>query len=308
MHPFEFSIDFLQFVHSSAFDLSYQPIYLAFRCYQPRDIHPFATADGRIGTKAGTDFVAVVEIDALEALDDGIAQELVDSNFVEPNTVHQRGIAYLGAVERVDVGQLAAGVAQVEQCLTSLEHLLHGIRTEQVVVDKVQLVGVLASVAFGPLLCVAYSSHTAQVDARHQIGRVVLLYQVREWQVRRVGMVDVTPHDEREGSHTCRPKNVGIGCSLSTALQCTLMDGTKLIHVVALVGTRTGVHEREHTRNEQRTLVVRHGERTGKDGTCFAVLSLAVTEEQGIRSRIIMSQLAGLPHEAARQHGTIVHM
>ena len=86
------------------------------------------------------------------------------------------------------------------------------------------------------------------------------------------------------------------------------MDRTKLIHVVALVGTRTGVHEREHPRNEQRTLVVRHGEGTGKDGTSLAILTLAITEEQGIRSRIIMPQLAGLPHEAARQHGTIVHI
>ena len=121
-------------------------------------------------------------------------------------------------------------------------------------------------------------------------------------------MIDVTPHDERKGSHTGRPKDVGIGCCFGTTFQCTLMDRTKLIHVIALVGTRTGVHEREHPRNEQRTLVVRHGEGTGKYGTCFAVLSLTVTEEQGIRSRIIMPQLAGLPHEAARQHGTIVHM
>ena len=183
MHSFELRIDFLQSIHRSVFNIDYQHIHLAFRCYQTRNVHPFATANGRIGTKADTDFVVVAEIDALEALDDGVTQELVNRDFVEPDTVHQRRIAYLGAVERVDVGQLAAGLTQVEQCLAPLEHLLHGIRTEQVVVDEIQLVGVLAPVAFGPLLCIAYGSHTAQVDTQYQIGGVVLLYQIRERQV-----------------------------------------------------------------------------------------------------------------------------
>ena len=86
------------------------------------------------------------------------------------------------------------------------------------------------------------------------------------------------------------------------------MNGPQLVHVVALVGTRTGIHEREHARNEQRRLVVRHGERTGKDGTRLTVLALAIAEEQGVRSRIVVPQLAGLPHKAARQHSTVVHM
>ena len=58
------------------------------------------------------------------------------------------------------------------------------------------------------------------------------------------------------------------------------MNGSQLIHVVALIRARTGVHEAEHTGDEQCGLVVCYGERSGKDGAGFSVLALAVAEEE----------------------------
>lgn len=40
------------------------------------------------------------------------------------------------------------------------------------------------------------NAHAAQVDARHKISRIVLLYQIGEGQVRCIGVVDVAPHPE----------------------------------------------------------------------------------------------------------------
>ena len=197
-------------------------------------------------------------------------------------------------------------MTQVEQRLTSLEHLLHGVRTKQVIIDEVQLVGIFAAVALGPLLRITNRTDTAQVDARHQIRGVVLLDEVRERQVGRIRMVDMAPHDERESTHAGRPQDIRVGRSLGATLQRTLVNGAELVHVIALVRARTGIHKREHTGNEQRRLVVRHSERSGKDSTRLTILSLAVAEEQRIAGRIVMPQLTGLPHETAGQHHSIV--
>ena len=87
-------------------------------------------------------------------------------------------------------------MAQVQQRFPSLEHLLYGVGAEKIVVDAVQLVRVDAPVTLRPLLGITDSAHTAQVDAGHKIGGVILLYQVRERQVRSVGMVDMAPHHQ----------------------------------------------------------------------------------------------------------------
>ena len=95
-------------------------------------------------------------------------------------------------------------------------------------------------------------------------------------------MTGMAPHHQREGTHTSWPEDIGVGGGLSTTLQRALMDRTQFIHMVALVRARSGIHEGEHTGNEQRTLVVSHREWTGKDGARLTVLSLTVAEEERI--------------------------
>ena len=45
--------------------------------------------------------------------------------------------------------------------------------------------------------------------------------------------------------------------------------------------------------------------RSGKDSTGLPVLFLTVTEEQGIGSRIPVSDMDRLPYKATRKHGTV---
>ena len=127
---------------------------------------------------------------------------------------------------RVDIRELATGTAQVLQDFYTLKHLLYGIGAEQVVVDKVQLVRVSTSIALGPLLCITYRTYATQIHARHQVGGVLLLYQVGEGEVTSVSMTRMTPHDKREGPHTGWPKDVGIRSGLCSTLQRALMYGT----------------------------------------------------------------------------------
>ena len=81
------------------------------------------------------------------------------------------------------------------------------------------------------------------------------------------------------------------------------MDGPELVHVVALVRSAAGVHEREHARDQQGGLVMRHGEGPGEDGAGLSVLSLTVAEEERVGGGIPVPELACLAHEAAGQKG-----
>lgn len=45
-------------------------------------------------------------------------------------------------MEGIDIGKLAAGMAQVLQCFPAFEHLLHGIGAEKIIVNVVQFVRV----------------------------------------------------------------------------------------------------------------------------------------------------------------------
>lgn len=78
--------------------------------------------------------------------------------------------------------------------------------------------------------------------------------------------------------------------------------------MVALIGPRTGIHKGKHTGNQQRGFMVCHRIRSGKNSARLPVLSLAVAEKQRIRGRVVVSQLACLPHEAAAQHSSVIYM
>ena len=120
-------------------------------------------------------------------------------------------------------------------------------------------------------------------------------------------MIDMTSHYQRESSDTCRPQDIGIRSSLRSPFHRSLMDRPQLIHVVALIGSRTCIHKREHSGNQQSRFMMCHGERTCENSTCFTVLSLAITKKQRIGSGIIMSQFTGLPDETTGQHCAVIH-
>ena len=85
------------------------------------------------------------------------------------------------------------------------------------------------------------------------------------------------------------------------------MDGPQLVHVVALVGAASGVHEGEHAGDKKGALVVGNGERAGKDCAGLAVFPVAVGEEERIRCAVAVPQMAALPHEATRDGGVVLH-
>ena len=71
--------------------------------------------------------------------------------------------------------------------------------------------------------------------------------------------------------------------------------------MVAEVGRRTRIIEREHGADEQRTLVVAHRERAAESGAGLAVRHIAVGKEDAAGSRETVLQLARLADEAVTQ-------
>ena len=84
------------------------------------------------------------------------------------------------------------------------------------------------------------------------------------------------------------------------------MDGTQLVHVVALVRAAAGIHEGEHTGDEERALVVGDGEGAGEDGAGLAVLLLTVAEEKRVAGGVAVAEHTGLADIAARERGAVL--
>lgn len=243
--------------------------------------------------------MAVLEGDAFEAFDEGVAHELVYGGLVVVEAVVEGLVADFAALEGIGLGGLAGDLFEVVQEDASGYHFLYGVGAQQVVVDLVEWPGIGAPVAPGPFLGVADGSYAFQVDAGHDPGGVVLFDQVGEGQVGGIGVVDVPPHDEREGSYAGGPEDVGVGGGFGSAFEHALVDGAEFVEVVALVGARPGVHEGEHAGDEQRGFVVGDGEGAGKDGAGFAVFALAVAEEEAVGGGVVVADAAGLPDEGA---------
>ena len=216
-------------------DISDQSLNLTFGGDQSGNVYPFATAYRRIGQQAFTDLLVALEMDLLQPLDHGVAQEFMDGDLVETDAVAQRRVLDLRALVGVGLRSLARDLPQLHQDLTSLHHLLYRVWAEQVIIDLVQFMRIVPPVPFGPFLRVTDRADASQVDAWDEIGGVSLLDQVREGQVARVGMVHVSAHDEREGADTGGPEDVGVGAGLGAPLERALVNRSKFIHVVALV-------------------------------------------------------------------------
>ena len=51
---------------------------------------------------------------------------------------------------------------------------------------------------------------------------------------------------------------------------------------------------------------MRHRKRSGKNSTSLTVFLLTIAEEQGVGSRVAMTNGTSLPHETACQHSAII--
>ena len=169
----------------------------------------------------------------------------MDRQLVVVDPLTERGGLDLRTLIGVDLGGRPSDTPQLGEDRAPVEHLLDGIGAQEVVVDLVKAVRVGARITAGPLLSIADRPHALEVDPRDEEGRIARLDEVGEGEIRQVGVRGVTPHDEREGTDTCGPEDVGVGRGLRTALHDTLMDGPELVHVVALIRSRASVHEGE---------------------------------------------------------------
>ena len=108
--------------------------------------------------------------------------------------------------------------------------------------------------------------------------------------------------DGTEHTHLHGPIDIARATQFASTLQLSVLVGTGLIGVVALVADRTGVEERRDTADHQRGLVVAYAIWTCKIGTGLTILEEAVGEEQRVGRRIETTDVAALSHE------TIVHL
>ena len=172
----------------------------------------------------------------------------------------------------------------------------------------VELMRVFSCISFGPFPYIADGAYTAEVDAGREERAVVFLNQIGEGEVSGVRIGDMSSYHERERTHACGPKNIGVRSRFGASFEDTLMDRAELVHVVTLIAARAGIHEGVHARNKEGGFVVGNGKRAGKNSACFTILTLAVAEEKAVAGGIAMSELAGLPHETTCEHGCIGDM
>ncbi len=76
MHPLKLGIDRFQAVDLAGFNTVYQGINLTLWSYQSGNVHPFAATDSSIGLQTGTYFFIAPEVNAFQALDDRVSEEL----------------------------------------------------------------------------------------------------------------------------------------------------------------------------------------------------------------------------------------
>ena len=146
---------------------------------------------------------------------------------------------------------VARGGSQILEHLLAFEYLAGGERTEPVEVDDALLSAAWALVAFWPFADVAVETYGGEVAAGVQIHRVAIGDEVGEGQVAGIGVIHQFAEAHRECAYLCGHEDIGAAGSLHAALQCAVVHGAHLVGVVAEVGGRAGVVEREHTSDEQ---------------------------------------------------------
>ena len=187
----------------------------------------------------------------LQPADKAVSEEFLNADGIEFASVLEGRVTDLTVPVTIDLGVLAAEGLQFIQDLASAPHLLDRIRAQEVEIDLVEFMRILAVVTLRPFLRVTNRTYGTQVRTGHQITLGIVLYEVREGQIGGVSVVGVTSHNEGECTHFGRPEQITVTGRFRTALSDTLVDRTEFVHVVRLVRTRTGVQKREHTGNQQ---------------------------------------------------------
>ena len=211
----------------------------------------------------------------------------------------------LHAVVDEVVGSRSGGGLEPPQEVPPVDHFLDRVGAQQLEIDVIQLLRVLAAVPARPLASVADRPNAPQVDAGRQHALVFVLDQVGERQVRGVGVAIMSAHDHGERADLGGPEHVGIAAGLGASLDDALVDRSELVPVVALVRPAAGVEEREQPGDQERGFVVGHGVGSGEDRTGLTVEAAAVGKEDGILRGVVLTQHASLTDEAITDNGPI---
>ena len=190
---------------------------------------------------------------------------------------------------------------QVLQNLFPSQHLADGERAEPVEVDHAAVLATIALVAFGPLADVTVQTHGGEVASRFEVHRVAIGDEVGERQVTRIGVIHQLAEQHTERTNVGGQQQIGTARGFATALQGTLVHGTHLVGMVAEVGRRSRIVEREHCTDEQRTLVVAHREGAAECSTGFTIGHVAVGKEDAAGSRESILKMAGLAYKTVGQ-------
>ena len=278
-------------------DIVQQPFHFTLRRNQSGHIDPTACTGCTVRTQGLTHLVHRVPFGFLQTADETVAQELLNTDRIEFPSVLEGRVTDLAVFITIHLRVLSAQCLQFIEHFPTGPHLLHRVRTEQVKINLIDLMRIFSVITFRPFLRIADGTYGTQVCTRHQVTLRVILNQVRERQIGGVGMVGMTTHHETERTYFGRPQEVTVTRRLRTAFSDTLMDRTEFVHMVRLVTTRSCIQEREHTGDQERTLMVGHGIRTGEDRTGLSVHTLAVTEEQTLACRIVLIEDTSLTHK-----------
>ena len=114
-------------------------------------------------------------------------------------------------------------------------------------------------------------------------------------------MIHQLAEQDAERADVGRQQQIGAAGGLAAALEGAVVHGAHLVGMVAEVGGRSRIIEREHGTDEQRTLVVTYRERAAEGGTRFAIGHVAVGKKDAAGCRETVFELAELSHEAVGQ-------
>ena len=118
-------------------------------------------------------------------------------------------------------------------------------------------------------------------------------------------MVHKFAEADAEGTNSGRHQDVTTTGSLRASFKHTPMHRPHLVGMIREVCARAGIVEREHATDEERTLMVRCGERTAESSTCLAVAHEAICKEETVFGSETISYLAGLAHETVLEFAGI---
>ena len=162
------------------------------------------------------------------------------------------------------------------------DDLLTHIGPQTIEVNPIESPVFIPSVTLWPLIEIALQSHRAQGRARMQAGVTVVFNEIGEGEHLAVRMVIVLALDKAKGPDMGRETDIGPATGFAPTFQYALMHRTQAIHVVALIGCATSVHEGGIGRDQQAGLVVGHGIGSGKHRTGLAQIGLAIGKEQAV--------------------------